>query len=391
MKISSAWPNEAQSILLKAALFPPEEAEQYWRQFIARFDLQKIDHGCNQLLPMVYINLREHLEDGAEKWTCRSAYKYVWANNHFLMHDLKTLLVLLKQNGINVCLLKGAAYIGHYFPDYGMRAMGDIDLLVSPTQMKELINCLGANGYKVSSIQDDADAHGLLKMFHARSFVNTRGTDIDVHQYVSKFLGDVKFNERLWGNTKRIDLFGDENIAYVLSPAYQLIHTIIHGLQYAPESSIRWIVDATNLLRAHGEEVDWRELQDICREYDLNVPMKMALPYLREELVLSIPEHVITYFKQVKITDKDKEYYEQSSNQGVSYALTKLIKGWEHYRVYTSNDDTRFNPKKFYDFLVLYTKRKSRWALVPYALKKALIITSKIFIAPVKKILKSGK
>ena len=61
MKISSAWPNEAQEILVKAALFPPQEAEAYWREFVERFDLHNLDHGCDQMLPMVYINLNQRL------------------------------------------------------------------------------------------------------------------------------------------------------------------------------------------------------------------------------------------------------------------------------------------------------------------------------------------
>lgn len=391
MKIHSAWPNEAQEVLLKAAVFPPEKAEIYWREFIGRFDLQTLDHGCNQMLPMVYINLKDRLGDGTEKWTCRSAYKYVWANNHLLMHDLKTLLVRLREDNIRVCILKGAAYIGHYFPDYGMRVMGDVDLLVPVPQMDGLIDCLESNGYKVSSIQDDTDARRLLKIFNARSFVSERGTEIDAHQYLSQFLGGVKFNEKLWASARPINLFGLKNIAYVLNPACQLIHTVTHGLQYAPESSIRWIVDAANLLRNHSEDVDWEELKDICLKHHLNLPMKLALLYLREELNQPIPDHVISHFTHIKITDKDKEYYEVSSNLSFSYALRKMIKVWGHYRVYTAKSSVRFNPIEFYDFLVLYTKRKSRWALVPHAFKKLMVLAGKAVLAPVRLISNSGK
>ena len=390
MKIGSAWPNKAQETLLKAALFPQEEAEGYWHEAIRRLDFQDLDHGCHQMLPMVYINLNQHLVDSVEKWTCRNAYKSAWASNQFLMHDLKSLLGLLEQRNIKVCLLKGAAYIGHYFPDYGMRAMGDIDLLIPPGRMGELISCLESDGYRVSSVQDDADAHGLMEFFNSRSFVNRRGTDIDVHQYISKFIIDVEFNENLWKEARSIELFGDENAAYVLNPSYQLIHTVIHGLQSAPESSVRWIVDAVNLLRNHGEDVDWEEIKGSCRKYHLNLPMKLALIYLREELNAPVPDHVISYFSGVKITDRDREYHEFSSDLGLRYALIRMRKGWEHYRAYTAKSSSRYNPLQFCDFLVLYTKRESRWALVPYALSKTLTITGKAVMALPRIFSKSG-
>lgn len=58
MKISSAWPNKAQLTLLKAALLPPDQAEPHWYEFIAEHDLQELDHGCTQVLPMAFINLK---------------------------------------------------------------------------------------------------------------------------------------------------------------------------------------------------------------------------------------------------------------------------------------------------------------------------------------------
>ncbi len=67
MKIRTAWPNVAQQTLLKAALLPPEEAEKYWHEFIEKFDLQKLDHGCNQILPMVFINLNDRIKKDVNK------------------------------------------------------------------------------------------------------------------------------------------------------------------------------------------------------------------------------------------------------------------------------------------------------------------------------------
>ncbi|NRA38775.1 MAG: nucleotidyltransferase family protein, partial [Planctomycetes bacterium] len=253
--------------------------------------------------------------------------------------------------------------------------------------------CLESDGYRIGATQDDADARKLLKLFHARSFAKQNAADIDVHQYVSKFLGDVKFNEKLWKSARPVELFGVENAAYVLSPSYQLIHTIIHGLQYAPESSIRWIVDAVNLLRNHSDEVNWEEVQDICQKYHLNLPVKLALVYLQEELSQPIPDHVISHFKRIEITDRDKGYYEFSSNLGLGlrYKLTRMKRVWGCHRAYVKENHARFNPLEFFDFLVVYTNRKSRWALCLYLLGKSLTIPVKAVMALARLIFKNGK
>ncbi|MDG2274123.1 MAG: nucleotidyltransferase family protein [Halioglobus sp.] len=391
MKIRSAWPNAVQKLLLKAAIFPQDDAERYWHTFLQQHDLQHLDHGCNQILPMVYINLKDRLSNDTDKWTCKSAYKHVWASNHILMFDLKNLLLQLKRENIRVCLLKGAAYIGHYFPDYGMRTMGDIDILVSPADIEKLNNCLESNGYNVSSNYTGADARGLQQVFKATPFVNARGTEIDAHQYLSTYVGDPTFNEILWATSHPIDLFEIDNAVYVLNPACQLIHTVIHGLQYAPESSIRWITDAAYLLRDHMDAIDWQQLLSICQEYHLNLPLKMALIYLREELNQPVPDHIISYFKNVKITKRDDEYFDASSHLSFRQRMRRMFRIWHHYKKYSEHAGRGQQPVSFLDFLAIYTNQPSRWALLPYVFMRFVVLSKKALTVPMRWISKSDK
>jgi len=370
MRISTAWPTKSQLTLLKAALLPPEQAEPHWYQFITEHNLQELDHGCTQVLPMAFINLKDRMKNDINKKICLSSYKYVWAKNHLLMHDAKTLLSLLNKHGIDVCVLKGAAFIGHYYPDYGMRVLGDIDLLVKPNQMSALIDLLESNQYKIKSNQDEVNARGLLKLFYARSFVNDRGTDFDIHQYLSPFLVNRDFTKRLWMNKRPIDLFDIKNLAYVLSPTYQLLHTVLHGLQYAPVSSVRWVVDATNLLNHHGTYIDWNELIEVCSTHHLNLPMRQSLDFLSKELQIKIPDDVLLHFKHIKITEKDKKYYVHSSNVGFQRTIARIKSSWQHYKSYSFDSTQKHNIIGFYHFLLIYLDIKSPWMLLPHITKK---------------------
>jgi len=66
MKISNAWPDQDQLTLLKAAILAPDEAEPHWQQFITTHDIQNLDHGCNQVLPMVFINLKDRMKGACD-------------------------------------------------------------------------------------------------------------------------------------------------------------------------------------------------------------------------------------------------------------------------------------------------------------------------------------
>ena len=374
MEIKSAWPNKSQLLVLRAALLPPEQAEPYWQMLIDSYDLEKLDHGCNQLLPMVFINLKDRMSKDINEKICRSSYKFVWANNHLLMHDAKSLLNLLKMHDVDVCLLKGAAFIGHYYADYGMRILGDIDLLVLPNEMSALVKILESNHYQFKSNDAGIDSRNLIKIDHAISLVNHRGTDFDVHQYLSPFLVDAKFSERLWKNKKLIDLFGNEEFTYVLSPTYQFLHTILHGLQYAPESSIRWVVDAVNLLKNSDVDIDWNELIDVCHKHHLNLPVSQALHFLSVEIGVVIPDNITLYFSNLEITKRDKKYYARSSDLGFQGTIERINVSWEHYKAHALCNTKKFNVLNFYRFLLIYLEIKSSWMLLPHLVTNSLVV-----------------
>ena len=385
-RIESAWPNATQLLALKAALLPPAEAITYWKKLCETHDMQELDHGTNQVLPKIYLNLQSVMPDDINKKIAGSSYKYHWARNRMLMHDTQMFLKLMQDNGLDGCLLKGGAFLGHYFPEYGMRAIGDTDILVPVAELPRMINLLEENDYTLKSNQPGIDRHSLIRLFHARSFENSRKTELDIHQYLSSFLVNSEFNEILWNNMLKVQVTNSQTNAYVLNPAFQLLHTIIHGMQYSPVSSIRWILDAATLLQRHADDVDWEKLKEISRQFHLTLTMKHALNFLKMEMSCPIPEAVVDDFNKCKITTQDQTYYNLSSNIGMGYTLDRIKRSWAHYKVYSLAKNQQVSPLGFYEFLTIYLNLKSGWSLIPYASWKIISkLADQIFAFRVRK------
>ncbi|MDA9176248.1 nucleotidyltransferase family protein [Alphaproteobacteria bacterium] len=364
MRNQSAWPTEAQELLIKAALFPASEAQSYWNEFLVRFDIHDLDHGCYQVLPMVFLNLKDTIEDGIEKRIARNAHKLVWAKNHLLMRELKQVLQHLRERGIDVCLLKGSAFLTHYFPDYGMRTLGDIDILTRPVDLEKLVSALEETGYDIGS--QPMDSVRFLSLFHGKEFRNSRDTEIDVHQFISMPLAHEGFTGQLWERAEHVRVFDGAATAYVLSPEHQLLHTVVHGMQYAPESSIRWIIDAACLVRGQAGRIDWEELKRISKAYHLNLPLHLAIPYLGDDLGVPIEPEVIGYFNALKITRLDRQYYDQTSNSGFRRVKMRIARTVYRYRLFMMGRGSVWNPIKLLDFLALYSASPSRVGLLTY-------------------------
>ena len=364
MRAQSAWPTEAQELLIKAALFPASEAQSYWNDFLDRYNIHELDHGSYQLLPMVFLNLKDTIEDGIERRIARNAHKLVWAKNHLLMRELKQVLQRLEDQGIDVCLLKGSAFLTHYFPDYGMRTLGDIDILARPVCLERLVSALDEMGYDIGS--QPIESVRFLSLFHGLAFRSSRDTAIDVHQFISMSLAHEGFTGQLWKRAEHVRVFEGAVTAYVLSPEHQLLHTVVHGLQYAPESSIRWIIDAACLVRGQAGRIDWEELKRIGKAHHLNLPLHLAIPYLGEDLRLPIDPEIIGYFKALKITRMDRQYYDRTSNSSVRRVPMRIARTFDRYRLFMLGKGSLWNPIKFLDFLVLYSASPSRLGLLAY-------------------------
>ena len=366
IRIESAWPNATQLLALKAALLPPAEAVGHWKKLCGTHDMQELDHGTNQVLPKIYLNLQSLMPNDTNRIIAGSSYKYHWARNRMLMHDTQLFLKLMEDNGLDVCLLKGSAFLGHYFPEYGMRPNGDTDILVSVAELPRVINLLEENDYALKFNQPGIDTYSLIRLFHSRSFENSRKTDFDIHQYISSFLVSSEFNAILWDNMTKVQLPNSQVNVYVLNPTLQLLHTIIHGMQFSPDSSIRWILDATVLLQRHGDDVDWEKLKEVSRQFHLTLTMKHALNFLKAEMSCPIPDAVVDDFNKCEITKQDQTYYNLSSNIGMGYTLDRIKRSWAHYKNYSLATKRRVSPLGFYEFLKIHLNRKSGWSLVPY-------------------------
>ncbi|MBI5664179.1 MAG: nucleotidyltransferase family protein, partial [Nitrospirae bacterium] len=107
-----------------------------------------IDAAISQgIAPMAYKRLKDIPERCPVPLDVRDKLAEIYhrnvARNMYIHSELKRILSVFNENGTDVMLLKGAALSGTVYKDIGLRAMGDIDLLVKPEclpRVKEIMH-----------------------------------------------------------------------------------------------------------------------------------------------------------------------------------------------------------------------------------------------------------
>lgn len=240
------------------------------------------EEAVNQaVLPLIYCSLTEsekdfYSKDISLKWEKKS-YNYI-VKNQRLLFEQNTIIELLKENNIKFAILKGSSCAVNY-PDPLLRAMGDIDILVSPQEQVKTVKLLQKNGY--SDIYD--------KSHHCHFTIRKNGITVEVH----KEPNGLFINEDSIIKEKLNDFFSDaletvktETGIPMLDDKHQALVLIIHKLEHFLSGGLglRQVCDWAVFVEKRLTIKLWKELEPIIYDMGLlvftNAITKVCIDYL---------------------------------------------------------------------------------------------------------------
>lgn len=229
------------SLVLRCAVGEPREAQLAWLDLMSSVPFDEVSENAQRLMPAIYWNLRAS-QDVSERARMRGAFKHAWARNTRMLHDLLPALDALHSAGINYRLLKGIAIQlqgGHL----GSRSMGDLDLLVSETDMKQTDEVLLSMGFRRNTMSG-CERHTSLSGDGAVNF-NRRESHVDVHAAERKFPSTLL--TRMLSEPPRGVVFGKHTLL-IPSPELLILHASVHGGQaVSPTDFVQAASDVSTL------------------------------------------------------------------------------------------------------------------------------------------------
>ena len=363
------WPSADDELLLRAVLWPGERAVEAWTVLRHRFDIDRVGAEQLRLLPLLWRNLTRLGVDDPLLPRLKGLYRHAWFANQLLLRSTVPALRALQEAGIETIVLKGAALIGRYYPDAGLRPMADLDLLVRASRAQDAFRVLEAEGWTMRSPE-------LLPMpawfdLIRVSLVDRDGSNVDLHWRLwEKFAcpdGEPE-DEGFWSDAVPV-VVGDVE-ALALGPADQLLHVILHGTRWDSGAPLRWIADAMTILSVEGSEIDWELLVDRATWARRSLAVRDALDYLVRALDAPIPPGVVDELARVPTTARDALAHRLAGWRGPAL-LGDLPRTLEHYlelsRTWTVGQTITRVPV----FLQRGWGLESPWQAPGYALRKA--------------------
>lgn len=296
-------PTETQYLLLSAALKEETPALDAWQKWKSRVDIDDLDAASYRLLPLLHHNLsRLCVED---EWMPRlkGISRYHWCKNQLLLDRLYSVVSVLNRAGIDVMILKGSALIIRYYESAALRPMSDLDIMVRPDQIRQAARSLTESGWATRDHFDLASQQ-VRYVHHAQQYVDESGNECDLH-WTPIVSGTWGGSELTYWKSSQPVTFRDKTVR-VLAPTEQLFHILIHGGHYNVFPPIRWIADATQILRRHGEDIDWKYLHELASHYFCVAMLVDALNYLAAQHFVMLPDAALSMIRRARITAMDR-------------------------------------------------------------------------------------
>jgi putative nucleotidyltransferase-like protein len=283
-------PRPEQDLLLRAALLPdPAQAAEAYARWTARVDLDRLDFGSLQLLPLLAQRPGGVPgDDDTLGRQVRHVARFSWLRTQMLGRRVAPVIAALEDAGLEPLLSKGAALVYAHGADARLRPMFDIDVAVAPDHADRAVAVLNALGYH-SILQDALTGHraAVVRDSHGFGFSGPDGAEIDLHWHLLHQGRSTALSEAFRAAAVEAEIAGVRCRATSVEDT--LVVAVAHGTSWARNAAVRWVGDVALLLRDHGAALDWDAVVLRCRQARLSRAMLDGLDYVAEVSGLDAP------------------------------------------------------------------------------------------------------
>lgn len=252
-----------------------------------------IESGIN-----VPLSFKERLKEG---------YIHNWGRNTYIFEELATLLPAL---GSPVVLLKGAALLPTVYKDFGLRWMGDVDILIRPSDATKVNAALVRMGYQSDSRPRSYQISNYLNSmaYEKRAFPFS----LHLHWHIintvmpNYIYAEQIDTERLW--TEAIPLKAGKVDAMCLSPHHQLLHLSEHAMKHSYDTLLL-LWDIHRVIIHWEEKLDWEKLCNEAEDFQLTGPVFYSLWLCREFFGTRVPQGVLESLRPLRPGLGERAFY----------------------------------------------------------------------------------
>lgn len=317
-------PTPQQELLLQACLFDGEPAIAAWRAWRSQVALEEIDLGASRLLPMLADRLLQLGVDDPAFGAYRGVQRRTWARNQMLFRGAGAVLKQFREAGITALALKGVVLASTCYATMSLRPMGDLDLLVRRADAPAALDRLETMGWLLQAAMPRPREPADFALRHACAYEDPANPEVsvDLHWRLLWEKYDAAAEAAMWERAGGFAVGGETCLAP--SPADLLLHVCAHGARWNGIAPVRWVADATLLLRTRT--IDWAHLLAQAGRLRLELPMAQTLRYLQVVIHAPVDADALRQLDAAAPRPIDRLFHDVQQRPPASLPLTAAVR-----------------------------------------------------------------
>jgi hypothetical protein len=227
--------------------------------------------------------------------------------NLSLYQELHRLLEPLQKEGITVIVLKGAYLAEAVYDDIGLRSMVDVDLLVKESDLLKVEQKLLELGF----VPEDYNRVFTQDNFHFAYKSPRRDLAVEIHWTILPITYPFHIEvDGLWKRAQNVNLMQTSVLA--LSSEDLLLHLCLHTAEHVHTMHFRMLYDIGEVIRCFGTKLNWQEIGERAKQWDICRPVYIILRLAKELLRVPIPADLLLFLQPA---DFDEHYFEVAEHR----------------------------------------------------------------------------
>lgn len=230
--------------------------------------------------------------------------------NLILEKELLGLIKALETIQVSVLLLKGAHLIQTLYP-WGVRFVGDIDMLIKPEDFHKADKLIREQGYHpwLEKFPLWIHRHFSKKLTYIKD--STPNIPLDLHFSLGPYpyLGRIDIHS-IWSQAQKIRLRDIQ--AFALCPEHLLIHLCLHLFQHNLGEETTSGYDAAMLIKHEGDKFPWNSFLTEVKKAEIQKPIYLALKIILDNFQVIIPDDILEQIAALPGSKKENLIFEHS-------------------------------------------------------------------------------
>lgn len=244
--------------LLRACLCTNDDAISAFRDWKRLERPEEVHNEAHfRLFPLLYANLSGLGFDDPLMVKLKNARMRSWGEAQKRTRHAEEVLSAFAEAHVPALVTKGMALASCYYANAALRPMADMDMVVQPSDIvraQAILADLGWSGEDIAS-QGDTVMRDRLMRRHAIAYRKDGAADLDLHLMPMHECYDTRLRDWFWQAAEPAAIGRAECLRP--GPEHLLVHVITHGMRPNEFNPLRWIADATMILRERSDTIDW--------------------------------------------------------------------------------------------------------------------------------------